>query len=352
MKNFLIYRNVIFSISIIIVTFIIIVTIQLINNESSILFEIDFKDKAEQISAFASLIGSFLSFLSILFVLYTIFFQKNESMIANNQKDEEENIDLKRRLNLLTNQIDSFIDSLEQTNNQITIYIEQEKKHPSQMHTLYFSVNKNFSRLINNDPQIVYNALKTFNNQSNFEILFSELYKNIDFYNDLIIELKSNNKAYKRDKVKQFEKITEEILEVYDLKVKLISSYRKEFPWIYNTKPWVEKTNKSLYKYYKYLEECDKKKVQFDLDFVNKDIFEEFINGALFTIQATGIDKYGGLKILTKLSHVRKHLTFAKSNVYVYINDLEYYQKKYLMKNSESIIELKLINEKIKTLLL
>jgi hypothetical protein len=110
------------------------------------------------------------------------------------------------------------------------------------MHTLYFSVNKNFSRLINNDPQIVYNALKTFNNQSNFEILFSELYKNIDFYNDLIIELKTNNKAYKRDKVKQFEKITEEILEVYDLKAKLISSYRKEFPWIYNTKPWVEKT--------------------------------------------------------------------------------------------------------------
>ncbi|CAM3081750.1 hypothetical protein DRF59_06775 [Chryseobacterium flavum] len=349
MKRFIFYRNFIIVISIIIIIFILIVTFQLIDNEPQRVYEIDFNGKQAEISAYASLIGSLLSFLSIAFVIYTIIYQKNESIVIEKTKVTDEKDDLKKRLQLVVNHIESFINSLEEMNKQITIYIEKEKKAPSQVHTLYFNVNKNFSRIISNDPQSIYNALKALspNPNQDFEILFSELFKYLDFYNDLLIELKKNNKSYKKEKFKKLENLGEEILDLYNMKADLITNYKRAFPGIHHIKPWVEKVNKSIEKYYKYLEHCAKKNEQNDIDYLNETVFKEFIEGANFTIKATGPDEYGGMEIMQKLSQIRKHLYFIKSNVFVYLEDLEHYQNEYLKDESNGIVELKSINSKI-----
>lgn len=347
MKRFTFYRNFIIAISIIIIVFIFIITSQLIRNEPQRLYEIDFNGKQAEISAYASLIGSLLSFLSIAFVIYTIIYQKNESVIVEKTKVTDEKNDLKKRLHLVVNHIESFINSLEEMNNQITIYIEKEKKTPSQIHTLYFNVNKNFSRIISNDPQNIYNALKALSSNQDFEILFSELFKYLDFYNDLLIELKKNNKSYKRQKFKKLENLGEEILDLYNMKANLITNYKRAFPGIHHIKPWVEKVNKSIEKYYKYLDECAKKNEQHDIDYLNDTVFTEFIEGANFTIKVIGPDEYGGMEIMQKLSQIRKHLYFIKSNVFVYLEDLEHYQNEYLKNDSHGITALKSISSKI-----
>lgn len=298
---------------------------------------IDFSNKHDEISSYSSLIGGLLSFLSILFVIYTILFQKdiNEKHLELNEQNKKE--DLKNKIEILIIYLDTYLETLDVMNKNIQEYLEIERKFPTQMHILYFNVNKNFDRFIKISPDDIYCALKEFKKEEEWKNLFVDLYSLIDYYHDLLLELKNNNINYKNDKYKDFNNINTSILNLYDIKAELIAEIRDNFPRIYNEKPWTKILNKSIIEYYSYLENTSKKQIQNDLDEVNEKILTPFLEEAV-NLDRILINKYQtGRKIINITSRIRKELYSTKSKNFYYLNNLETYNSKYFSKESNSI---------------
>ncbi len=351
MKHFAIYKKFLIAFSIISFLTIIYVTIDVVNEEESIVYDIDFANKSDVISSYATIVYSILTFLSIIFVIYALLEQKNSTLKKEFEERYAENKKLIESLKLLSNYLKTFISSVNEMDKELKEYILKERKQPTISNILHFTVNKNFSRVIEMDVQSIYKAFQVFNKDPNWEKDFVRLYKLIDFYNDLFIELKDNNKNHKDSKVKELKKISQEILNIYNKKIDLIDNYKKEFPTIYNNKPWVEIANKSVLKYYAYLGECEKYNKQTDFEEVSK-ILEEFLQNGLKLRESIGLDKYESKKIMRKCSNVRKKIFWIKSDALHYVNDLEKYHEIYFIDANHNIAEFNSLIQRIDTIVL
>ena len=350
MKSFKITTISIIILFLLSISIIFFLTYNIIVIEKNHSFTIDFSNKHDEISSYSSLIGGLLSFVSILFVIYTILFQKNENLRQEEIKKKNERNDLKNKIEILIIYLDTFINTIEEMEEQLTSFIKNENLNPTIINNLYFNVNKNFNRLIKFNPDVVYNAIKEYKKDEDWKNIFVDVYGVIDFYHDLLIELKDNYGKHKISKIESFQMISYDILELYDLKAELIIFFKDNFPTIYMSKPWVEITNDSIKDYYKYLEDCDSNKIQNNFDLINENILYPYLSKAI-NYENVLINKYDiSREIINKISRIRKYIYITKNSVYNYTNDLENYKNKYFMKTSKSIINLKILKSELEAL--
>jgi hypothetical protein len=326
-------------------------TSNVIFEEANRTFTLDFTNKSDIISSYATLISGLLTFLSILFVIYALISQKNEIIEKENNEKKLLQKNLIENFNLLIYYLKSLLDSLDLLNKTLKEYTTEELKHPTINNALQIEINKNFTRIVDMDVKTTFKAFKTIFKEQNNENDFVNLYKYIDFYSELYYLVKTD---YENTKQFKYEKLVEygfEVLDLYNKKADMIDSYKDEFPGIYLHKPWVEKANKSISDYYKYIEECEKNKQQNDFDYISDKIFKVYIESALTLRDSIGYGKYNEKEILRITSTLRKKLFYIKSRIFNNAETLENLRVEYLDDKSKHILEFKKLVEKIEQLL-
>ena len=187
------YKRILIGITIFIVILILIFTIDVISETDSWSFlNIDFEKKNNIVSAYGTLIGGILAFLSILFVLFGLLEQRQQILNEKYLKEQEENQELRDKLKLLSSYFKSTKDTIISQGNTLKDYYTKEQESPSEMNTMYFTANKNFTRIIDMDPLSIYKAIRTnFSNDEKWEKTFLNIYSIFDFYADGLKELQA-----------------------------------------------------------------------------------------------------------------------------------------------------------------
>ena len=347
MKHFKKITFIVILIAALFFALIIFFTSNVISEETSRTFKLDFTNKSEIISSYASLISGLLTFLSILFVIYALISQRNEIIEKENREKELMQKELKDNFNVLIYYLKSLLDSLDLLNETLKEYTTEELKHPTINNALQIEINKNFTRIVDMDVKTTFKAFKSIYKEQNNENDFVNLYKYIDFYSELYYLVKND---YENTKQFKYEKLVDygfEVLDLYNKKADMIDNYKDEFPGIYLHKPWVEKASKSIKDYYKYIEDCEKNKQQNDFDYISDKIFKVYIESALSLRDSIGYGKYNEKEILRITSTLRKKLYYIKSRIFNNAETLENLRIEYLDDESIHLKEFKNLVEKI-----
>ncbi|MGX5685682.1 hypothetical protein ACWKWW_14060 [Chryseobacterium cucumeris] len=316
-------------------------TYNVIAEEPNRTFKLDFINKFDIISSYATLISGLLTFLSILFVIYALVSQKNEILEKENSERKQEQKDLLEHYNVLLYYLKTLLDSLETLNESLKEYTKFELINPTINNALLIEINKNFTRIVDMDVKSTFKSFQSIYKTQNNEIDFVNLYKYIDFYSELYFSVK---KDYEDTKKFKYDKLVEygfEVLELYNKKADMIDSYKDEFPTIYLHKPWVEKVNKSINDYYKYIDDCERTKQQNNFDYISENIFKTFIESALALRANIGYQGHNEKEILRMTSTLRKKLFYIKSRIYNNAETLENIRSTYIDGDSEHLKKFK-----------
>ena len=244
--NFKLYKNIIIGISVATIFLLIFLTIDSINETGNWkLFDIDFKNNDDIVSAYGSLIGGILAFLSILFVFFSILEQREQILLEKKEQQVDLENDLLDRLKLLNNFIISAIGDIESQGERMKSFYEAEKLAPSNMNTMYFNVNNSFGRLVEMDNLSLFKSYQMyFNTKPNWEKMFLETYNNIDFYSEALKELREKYQSHINDKVSQQKQISSDLLKMMNLSTRLLDIYLvNNGPYDYLSFPWSQWAN-------------------------------------------------------------------------------------------------------------
>ncbi|SIT98955.1 hypothetical protein SAMN05660493_03317 [Epilithonimonas bovis DSM 19482] len=347
MKHFKKVTIAVFLIAIIIFALIIFFTSNVVFEEPNRTFRLDFTNKSDIISSYATLISGLLTFLSILFVIYALVSQKNEIVEKENNEKKLIQKDLIENFNVLIYYLKSLLDSLNLLNKTLKEYTTEEFKNPTINNALQIEINKNFTRIVDMDVKTTFKAFKSIYHEKSNENDFVNLYKYIDFYSELYYLVKADYESTKQFKYDKLVEYGFEVLDLYNKKADMIDGYKDEFPGIYKHKPWVEKASKSINDYYKYIEDCEKNKRQNDFDYISDKIFKVYIESALSLRDNIGYGKHNEKEILRLISTLRKKLFYIKGRIYNNAETLENIRVEYLDEKSEHIIKFRNLVEKI-----
>lgn len=197
-----------FFVSIAILIFIVFITVKLIlKTENPALFDIDFDKKAHIVSSYGTLVGVLLTFLSIVFVIYTIIQQKeqyNDEKLSENKKEKDALFD---RLKLIRNLLNEISKHITQSGIEMKSFFTKEKNQPLKSNQMSFYTNKNYYRLLELDYQLIFSAFQEFSNDDDKTKLFNNLYKKVDFYSESIVEQKEKYQYHIKDKYERIQKI-------------------------------------------------------------------------------------------------------------------------------------------------
>lgn len=349
MKNYRLYKTLVITISFIAFIAIFKITTDLILEEHSRIFELDFINKSDVISSYGTLISGLLTFLSILFVIFALISSKNEQIQKEEKEKSETRKNLSETYNVLVYYLKTLIGTIDELNLNVQKYVESEKKNPTINNALLFNINKNFVRIIEMDTKSVFMSFQEFYQEESKEKDFVNLYKMIDFYSDLYFAIREDYEKTKNFKYDNLITLGFEILDLYNKKADLIDGYKKEFPTIYIHKPWVEISSKSIGSYYKYIDDCEKKKIQTDFDYISNSIFKTFIESALRLRESIGYGNYGEQEILRIISTLRKKLFYIKQRVYHNADSINITREEYLDENSPILKEFRSLIQKMET---
>ena len=341
-------RNTIFAIiSFIILSIIFIITFKVIyQTENPSLFEIDFDKKDHIISSYGTLIGVILTFLSIIFVLFTIIQQKE-------QFDEEKKIvQLKEkqalfdRLKLINNLITEIISHIEDTGYEMKEFYNPEIENPLDNNQMNFYTNKNYYRLLELDYLSIYNSFQEYIKETDKTKSFNNLYKTIDFYSEIISELKSKYQYHIKDKYLRKSKIANQLNTLMNNASQIINEYQQEYKEgnRYNEQDWYVILNNLIGEYYGKISEED----ETDFETLNLIVLYPFLQGANEIRKRIGFEK-NTQDIVLQISNIRKQLYAIKMEGKHYGNHIKDYYKKYFSKECESykgLLKLKKIIEK------
>ena len=160
MKEIKIFKNILKIIIGLVFILIVLITVNLIDEtEDWELFGIDFQNKDEIVSSYGTLIGGILSFLSILFVLISLLEQREQILKEKLEVIEAEKLELLNKLKLLSSFFKSSIDNIKLQGEEMKKFYVSEKEFPSKMNKMYFTTNKNFTRVIDLDTSSIYKAI-------------------------------------------------------------------------------------------------------------------------------------------------------------------------------------------------
>lgn len=174
MNKINLYKKILIGVTALILLLIVIFTIDVITEIPNRSFlNIDFENKNNIVSAYGTLIGGILAFLSILFVLFGLLEQRQQILIEKAEKEAENIQELKDQLKLLSSYFKSTIKDILYQGKAFSEYSKKEQASPSEMNTMQFTANKNFTRIIDMNPLSIYKAIRTnFQTDENWENMF------------------------------------------------------------------------------------------------------------------------------------------------------------------------------------
>lgn len=338
-----------YGVSIAIVLFIVIITYKLIfKTENPALFDIDFDKKEHIVSSFGSLVGVLLTFLSIVFVIYTIIQQKeqyNNDKFIEAKKEKEALFD---RLKLVHNLLNEISKHIAETGIEMEAFFRIEIEKPLGSNVMSFYTNRNYYRLLELDYQSIFSAFQEFSTDEDKTKSFNNLYKKVDFYSESIIEQKEKYQYHIKDKYERKQKIAYELNSIMDDASKMIEEYKSEFSTNhgYQLNPWYKLLNGLIAFYYERIPEDD----EVDFEIIEKEVLLLFLQEADAVRKEIGFEKLTQDLVL-KVAGIRKQLYSIKMESINFGQQMKRRYNDYFSSESTSFNELNKLNEEILTLL-
>lgn len=342
MKEIEILKNVLKFVIMIVLATIILITWNLINEtENWQVFGIDFQNKGEIVSAYGTLIGGVLSFLSILFVLVSLLEQRQQILQEKQDQVESERIELLNRLKLLSSFIKFSIDNIKLQGEEMKKFYLPEKEFPSRINKMYFTTNKNFTRIVDLDPSIMYKAInQNFRSEPDWEKMFLNIFSLFDFYSEGLKELRQKYDYQVKFKFDEQKMISDDLKKLLNKGARLVDEYKIAFGNDYLKYPWSTLMNNFTPLYYKYLEDCVNKGEMNDLRFISDKLLLPLLDCAMEIRRDYGYDIYGSRDIVDLTSDLRKRIYEVEEHCKNYAEDIEYQYLTYYVEGNESLIKL------------
>ncbi len=333
------YKKILIVITIVVILLILIFTIDVIRETPNRSFlDIDFQNKGNIVSAYGTLIGGILSFLSILFVLFGLLEQRLQIITEKSEKKKENEQELIDQLKLLSSYFKSTIDDILAQGKTFSEYSQKEQDSPSEMNTMHFTANNNFTRIIDMNPLSIYKAIRTnFQTDENWEKMFLSIYSIFDFYSDGLRELKEKYESQIAFKVKEQRNISFKIRTWLDNNSTLVDKYKAKYSKKYMSYSWVKLSNEINSQYYAYLDECETS----NLRFISNNFLRPFITEAMKLRSDPGYEKPICRKLVVLASNIRKDISEIESNCIHYARDIEKQFEEYFSEENKHLKELK-----------
>ena len=170
--------------------------------------------------------------------------QRQQILIEKAEKEAENIQELKDQLKLLSSYFKSTIKDILYQGKAFSEYSKKEQASPSEMNTMQFTANKNFTRIIDMNPLSIYKAIRTnFQTDENWENMFLNIYSIFDFYSDGLKELREKYESQINFKVKKQRKISFEIRSFLNSCSSLVDKYKIQEPKKYMSYAWVQLVN-------------------------------------------------------------------------------------------------------------
>lgn len=336
-------------VAIAILIFISIITLKLIfKTENPGFFEIDFDQKGNIISSYGILIGSLLTFLSIIFVIYTII-QQNEQY--NNDKylelKKEKNA-LFDRLKLVHNLLNEILKHINDTGNEMKAFYSKETEKPLNSNIMSFYTNRNYYRLLELDYQSIFSSFQLFSDEEDKTKSFNNLYKKVDFYSESISEQKEKYQYHIKDKFERKQKVADGLNNVMNDASKMIEEYKTELSVEHKYKEnlWYQILNGLIAFYYERIPEKD----EADFELIENEVLYVFLKEADVIRKKIGFEK-STQDLVLKIAGIRKQLFSIKMESLSFGNQMKRRYSDYYSSESNSLKELKELNYKISDLL-
>lgn len=329
-------KKIIYAVSLLIIVLIIFFTWQIINwSKESIFLSVDFKNKFDEIQAYSGIVGFLLSFLSILFVIYTIveqrdYFQKNIDLKELDElKLKEDFIEFSKFY------LNDVIQDTNEFGQNIKGYFEKVLLNPLKNSPLIFSAknsNKRFADLDN--LQLFKSFTEKYDNGSK---IYNDFLKYTDFYIEAKSELKQIFKNHSIDKFERKRELSYSLDEIMDMCSTTIEKFRIEFPNNFNLKPWHNLLNNFIVNYYEQINPEE----ETDLNILDQDVLKPFLN-QVQQIRNSQEFEYNLQDIVLKLAKVRKMLFALTLDSQLHGKEFQNIYNQYYSSDSEII---KKINE-------
>lgn len=342
MKKIKLFKNILKKIIAFIFILIVIITIDVINETENWKFlSIDFKNKYEIISSYGTLIGGILSFLSILFVLISLLEHREQLLKEKLEAIENEKLELLHKLKLLSSFFKSAINNIKLQGEEMKKFYVKEKEFPSKMNRMYFTTNKNFTRVIDLDTSSIYKAINTnFGNDSEWEKMFLDIYSIFDFYSEALKELRDKYQSQINFKVEEQKKISDDLKKLLNIGANLVDEYKINYDEEYLNYPWSNLINEFTPVYYGYLKECEDKKEENDLRYISNNLLLPFLENAMYIRGTSGYDVFGSRVLVNLASDIRKRINEVEAHCKNYAEDIEYQYSNYFKDENENLLKL------------
>jgi large-conductance mechanosensitive channel len=343
MNKIRLYKKILIGITVVVFLLILIFTIDVIRETPNRSFlDIDFQNKDNIVSAYGTLIGGILAFLSILFVLFGLLEQRLQIITEKAEKEEENKQELIDQLKLLSSYFKSTIDDILAQGKTFSEYSQKEQDSPSEMNTMHFTANKNFTRIIDINPLSIYKAIRTnFQTDENWEKMFLNIYSIFDFYSDGLRELKEKYESQIAFKVKEQRKISFKIRTLFNHNSTLIDKYKTKHPKKYMSYPWVKLSNEFTSQYYAYLEDCKANDEPSNLRIISDNFLLPFLTEAMKLRDDPGYEKPICRKLVVSASNIRKDISEIEFRCIHYARDIEKQFNEYFSEENKHLKELK-----------
>jgi hypothetical protein len=289
--------------------------------------DIDFVTNSNIIQSYAALMASILTFLSIIYVVYTIVQQRE--LFEKERKVEVENkeSDLLDRITLIDTLVADLIEHILKSGVEIKNFYETEFKSPLRGNLLLFYVNNNSTRILEMDSLNIFKACQLYYKKPRSVENFTELLKLVDFYSESQKELKIKFDSYIDDKTSILKNLAFDINLIMDKVVKNLELYRSNFPDDFESKAWYKLLNHFIKVYYENLPPNQES----DLELINKDVLNPFLTHANQIRLSIGYE-YETQEIVILVAGVRKRLYSLKMDSNHFASHL---QERYLKFYSE-----------------
>jgi hypothetical protein len=312
--------------------------------ENPSLFDIDFDKKDHIVSSYGTLVGVLLTFLSIVFVIYTIIQQKQQYDNDKFEEKEKEKNSLFDRLKLVNNLLSEISSHISDTGKEMETFFIAEKESPLKSNKMSFYTNKNYYRLLELDYLSIFNSFQEYSNDEDKTKSFNNLYKKVDFYSESIVEQKEKYQYHIKDKFKRKFKIANELNSVMDNASKIIEEYKIDLSEndSYKTNEWYKLLNGLIAFYYERIPKDD----EADYEKIDKEVLLLFLEEANEVRKVIGFEKKTQDLVL-QIAGIRKQLFSIKMESINFGEQMERRFNDYYSSESKSFQELTELKEHI-----
>lgn len=358
------YKGLILSIFGITICLIALLTFQAIyETDNWAWFQVDYTEKDNIISSYGTLIGGVLAFLSILFVLFQVYEQREQ--IENDKKSEKQKVidEHQNLFRLLSSFLDSIIIDIKGNGSNLKDFYEAELRNPTLSNQTYFTVNKNFNRIIEMNYSSIYKSFEYyFANNDEWEKDFLNFYRSIDFYKDITPHLQENYRSQIQEKIKLKYQIQENIQKLLMNWNEIRNNYITSFPIVFNRENliWFHPINKYFNQYREYIDymEYTSEKYKEDRDSLIKPLdsdltdlrntyYEPLFNELLLIAKQNPPEYFGENQFLMDLGNVIAQIKNLENFAINYAKDLKLNVELYFTEANENLKKLDKIKNEI-----